>query len=126
MFFSMAIICIPVLSNEGLLSQVCPHFGKAPMYLLWQGRQLAGTLSQEPTTSHGGHSCIATEVLTAASVSKVVCNALGRGAMNRMHAAGIEVFITAAGCVGDVLDELDAGIVMAADASHCCEGHHHD
>jgi predicted Fe-Mo cluster-binding NifX family protein len=123
---TMAKTCIPVIEDRGEDSRVSPHFGKAPMYLLWDGVTPCGVLRKEVCSHEKDHACLPTDALLEASVSRVVCQALGRGAMNRMLAAGIDVFITRSDRVSEVLAELESGRAVPANPAHCCEGHHHD
>lgn len=111
-----------MLSEAGLSSRVSEHFGKAPLHLvvrLGTGEVIAAV--PKPEGIHG--SCAPVEELAAWGVEAVACHGLGRGAMGRLEAAGIEIYHTEARTVREVLEALRAGRLERHRADQACAGH---
>lgn len=115
-------IAVPVTSDNGLQSPISGHFGKAPGFLT-VNMDGSGVAYLDSATSRAPSECAPVSALAAASVQIVVARSMGRGALNRCHQAGMRIYQTEAESVGDLLDELSAGIfVDFPDAALC---HHH-
>lgn len=117
-------VSIPVMRNVGLSSEVSGHFGKASLHLVV--RLETGEVLQAVPKPSGEHGvCAPVEELSAAGVEAVACHGLGRGAMQRLAAGGIEIFHTEARTVAEVLIALRAGRLKAHRPEQACAGHGH-
>ena len=61
-------------------------------------------------------------------VDALVVGGIGRGALNKLAAAGVQVFMAAAPTVGETVAAYKAGTLAAVDPEHACahHGHGHD
>lgn len=116
-------LCIPIIRNEFLQSEVSDHFGRAPMYLLVEsnGGEVAGLLDRG---GRGGGQCAPVDAMIERGVEAVACHGLGEGALRRLTAAGIQVYCTGGKTVSDVLGELENGELKEYPSEGACAGHH--
>jgi predicted Fe-Mo cluster-binding NifX family protein len=120
-------VCIPVNHPQDGASPVCAHFGSAPAYII--ANTEAGTY--RAVTTGGQHMCGAIGTLQSEKVECVIVGGIGMGAINRLAAAGIQVFAAQYATVDENLAALKAGqlTLMSRDAA-CAqhgqgEGHGH-
>jgi predicted Fe-Mo cluster-binding NifX family protein len=116
-------ICIPVLENKFLESEVSDHFGKAPLYVVASSEdgEIAGLIDRG---GRGPEACAPVEAMLAKGVEAVACRGLGQGAFARLRAGGIRVFRTPHRTVEAVLWALQAGGLEEMQPGHTCAGEH--
>ena len=116
-------LCIPIIENRFLGSEISGHFGKAPAYLLVEtsGNEVAGLLERG---ARGKEACAPVEAMVKSGVEAVVCGGLGAGAMERLGSAGIHVYQTSARTVEEMLEEFVEGNLRAMEPARLCAGHH--
>ena len=86
-------ICIPTNDDRGCDSQASMHFGDAPFFVLAEVESAALEVLRNPEC-HGHHqSCHHTQVLKAHAVDAVVCEGIGRRAVDGLRDAGIDVLV---------------------------------
>jgi len=98
-------VCIPVNRPENGTSPVCAHFGSAPAFVI--ANTEAGTYRS--VTTGGQHMCGAIGTLRSEKVEGVIVGGIGMGALNRLAAAGIQVFAAQHATVDENLAALKAG-----------------
>ena len=118
-------LCFPVLSAEGLRSQLNPHFGSSPTFLLVDTATKTWEVVNNSNAHHGHGNCQPLAALTGRTVDGVVVGGLGMGALNRLLADGIEVFISGPATVAEALGAFEAGNLPRATPQHTCAGHGH-
>jgi predicted Fe-Mo cluster-binding NifX family protein len=116
-------VCIPVNEPQSGASSVCAHFGSAPAFLIVNTE--AGTY--QTVVTGGQHMCGAIGTLQSAHVESVIVGGIGMGALNRLAAAGIQVFAAQHPTVDENLAALNAGqlSLMSLDGSCAHHGHEH-
>lgn len=121
-------ICIPVADDRGLESRVNPHFGSAPAYLIVDTGSKACQVLDNRHTQRDHGACAPIGLLTRHGVEAVVVGGIGRGALGKLEAAGVEVLSTAASTAAEVVAAFAAGTLqrVSLDAA-CAHGHgtHH-
>lgn len=119
-------ICIPVVENKFLESEVSEHFGKAPYYVVaTSGDGEIATLIERGR--RGPEACAPVEAMLAKGVEAVACRGLGRGAFARLREGGIRVFRTGHRTVEEVLWALQGAGLEEMQPGHTCAGEHgHD
>jgi predicted Fe-Mo cluster-binding NifX family protein len=115
-------VCIPVNRPENGTSPVCAHFGSAPAFVI--ANTEAGTYRS--VTTGGQHMCGAIGTLRSEKVEGVIVGGIGMGALNRLAAAGIQVFAAQHATVDENLAALKAGQLPLVSLDGACAHHGHD
>jgi predicted Fe-Mo cluster-binding NifX family protein len=116
-------ICVPVARDEGLASQVYGHFGSAPMFLLVDSNsgELRPLANSNQHHAHG--MCQPLAALQGQAVDAVLVGGIGGGALSRLQAAGIKVYLARQGSLAEILEAFKAGQLPEASLQHACGGH---
>lgn len=116
-------ICIPVLENQGLESPVSAHFGSAPLFMMVDTE--SGTcrpiFNQNLEHSHG--MCQPLLSLARQGVDAMVVGGIGMGALNKLQAANIQVYLSDLPTVSSTLAAFKAGTLKLVTPQSAC-GHH--
>jgi predicted Fe-Mo cluster-binding NifX family protein len=115
-------VCIPVNRPENGASPVCAHFGSAPAFLIVNTE--VGTY--RTVVTGGQHMCGAIGTLQSAQVESVIVGGIGMGALNRLAAAGIQVFAAQHATVDENLAALKAGQLPLMTLDGACAHHGHE
>ena len=115
-------VCIPVNKPENGASPVCAHFGSAPAFLIVNTE--VGTY--RTVVTGGQHMCGAIGTLQSAHVESVIVGGIGMGALNRLAAAGIQVFAAQHATVDENLAALKAGQLPLMSLDGACAHHGHE
>jgi predicted Fe-Mo cluster-binding NifX family protein len=121
---------IPSMGKKGLDELVGEHFGRVPTYTLVDLD--SDQVEVIPNTSHhmGGHGN-PPEILKRNGVDVMICQGLGRRAIELFDQIGIEVYIGAHGRVRDAVDAYKNGKLQQATMDDGCQkhqfrSHHHE
>jgi len=117
-------LCIPVNSDAGLASEVCPHFGSAPCFLIVDTnsgacRAITNTVHQQ---GHGG-GCAPLHLLDGQAVDAMVVGGIGMGALNKLRAASIQVLVSALPTVKETVAAFKSGTLQTVGDDMACAGH---
>jgi predicted Fe-Mo cluster-binding NifX family protein len=117
-------LCIPVERDSGLASEVCPHFGSAPCFLIIDTdsgacRAIANTVHQQ---GRGG-GCAPLHLLAGEAVDAMVVGGIGMGALNKLRAANIRVLVSRLQTVKETVDAFKAGTLESVGDDMACAGH---
>jgi predicted Fe-Mo cluster-binding NifX family protein len=117
-------LCIPVMSDSGLASEVSPHFGSAPCFLIVDTeseacRSIANTVHQQ---GRGG-GCAPLHLLDGQAVDAMVVGGIGMGALNKLRAANIQVLVSRLRTVRETVDAFKAGALQSVGDDMACAGH---
>ncbi|NHJ85401.1 MAG: dinitrogenase iron-molybdenum cofactor biosynthesis protein [Asgard group archaeon] len=120
------IIAFPVINDKGLDGLLADHFGRAPLFALYD------TESKEvKTVDNGGDHFGGTEpvptFLKGIGTNVLICKGLGRKAIMLFNDHDIGVFITQNSLVKDALELYNKNqLVQATETDGCSgSGHHH-
>jgi len=119
-------IAIPVSGNSGLNSMISGHFGRAPGFFVvnTDGTQAEYLISQE---AKAASECAPITALARAGAKLVAAHSMGKGALQRCHQAGMQIYQTQAQRVVDLLADLEKGVLNDFPDSALCNhasGHH--
>ena len=120
-------ICIPVIDNRGQESLVCAHFGSAPAFMIVD-TESGGCRAIVNGNQHQGHGmCAPLASLRGESIDGMVVGGIGTGALNKLNAANIKVYMAEHTTVADTLAAFKAGTLKLVDPSMACaqRGHGH-
>jgi predicted Fe-Mo cluster-binding NifX family protein len=117
-------LCIPVNEDLGLRSPVCSHFGSAPAYLIvdTETRQCRSVRNTQAHHSHGA--CAPLASLRNEQIDGLAVEGIGPGAIDRLRAAGIEVFAMKEGSVEATVEAARSGSLTPIAPGGTCGGHH--
>ena len=115
-------ICIPTIGNKGMDDVVGEHFGRVPTYTVVDLDK--NEVKIVPNTSHhmGGHGD-PPEIMLKEGVNVMICQGLGRRAIDMFEGFGIDVYIGAYGTVKDAVDAFKQGKLQKASESDACGKH---
>jgi predicted Fe-Mo cluster-binding NifX family protein len=120
-------ICIPVLDDNGLDSQVCAHFGSAPGFMIIDTDTRACRVIGNRNQHHAHGMCQPLAALAGESVDGIVVGGIGMGALTKLQAAGITVYRALHPTVGETLAAFTAGALQPLGHHEACGGNHgHD
>jgi predicted Fe-Mo cluster-binding NifX family protein len=118
-------ICIPVERDDGLKSQVCAHFGSAPAFLIVDTETDQCRSVTNANQHHGHGMCMPLQSLQGEAIDGMVVGGIGMGALNKLNAANIRVYVARAGTVVEVLAAFKAGTLQPMLAHMACAHHGH-
>jgi predicted Fe-Mo cluster-binding NifX family protein len=118
-------ICVPVLEDQGLESQVSAHFGSAPLFMLVDTEAGSCRAIRNNNAHHGHGMCSPLEALRGERFDSIVVEGIGNGAANRLRAAGIAVLHTNDRTVGEVVAAFRAGTLQPLRPGETCGQHRH-
>jgi len=116
-------VFIPVVEDLGLESRVSSHFGSAPLFLVVEtGSGTCRTIPNE-NQHHGHGGCQPLRAMAGENIGIVIVGGIGMGALAKLQAAGIRVFVSSLGTVEETLTALEAGALMEATPATSCAHH---
>jgi predicted Fe-Mo cluster-binding NifX family protein len=116
-------ICIPVEDNNALDSRVCAHFGSAPFFLIVD-TDTAECDSIVNTGAHHAHGmCQPLALLDGKHIDGVVVGGIGRGALFKLQAAGVGVYLSEYPTVRETVAAYRVGTLRPVTPEHVCAGH---
>lgn len=118
-------ICIPVEGDQGLDSVVCAHFGSAPVFLIVDSDSSACRAVENRNQHHGHGMCMPLASLQGEELDAMVVGGIGMGALNKLRAAGIRVYLAEQDTAGEVVKALSAGTLKEVDPGQACAHHRH-
>jgi predicted Fe-Mo cluster-binding NifX family protein len=118
-------VCIPVTADEGLASRVSTHFGSAPLFLVVDTATGDCRAVANRNQHHGHGMCQPLASLAGERLDGILVGGIGRGALEKLRAAGIRVYLTEAATVEATVAALAAGTLREVEPSEAC-AHHGD
>ena len=116
-------ICIPVLEDKGLESPVSAHFGSAPLFMIVDTESGNCRPVSNVNLDHGHGMCQPLLSLAGESVDGMVVGGIGMGALGRLQAANIGVYLSEFPTVNATLAAFKAGTLKLVTPQTAC-GHH--
>lgn len=116
-------VCIPVNEGNGLKSEVCGHFGSAPMFMIVDTEMGTCRAVDNRNLHHSHGACQPLAALAGERVEAFIVAGIGMGALDRLQAAGISVFLCKPTTAEEVVAELRAGTLSPVSPETAC-GHH--
>jgi predicted Fe-Mo cluster-binding NifX family protein len=116
-------ICIPVDEDKGLQSQVCAHFGSAPAFMIVDTDTGSCRAIVNGNQHHGHGMCMPLQSLQGEQIDGMVVGGIGMGALNRLNASNIKVYVSEHATVGEVVAAFKAGSLKLMQPSMACAQH---
>lgn len=118
-------ICVPATQDLGLKSPVSMHFGSAPLFIIVNTETGACEALPNQNMHHGHGGCQPLRALAGHEIDGVVVGGIGMGAMMKLRAAGIRVYLADQPTVEEVVQACKAGTLQEADPANACAHHGH-
>jgi predicted Fe-Mo cluster-binding NifX family protein len=116
-------ISMPVDEDRGLRSPVCAHFGSAPAFLIAD----ADSGSCRPISNSNQHRshgmCMPLASLQGEHVDGMVVGGIGVGALNKLNAANIRVYLSEHATVAETVAAFKAGTLKLMQPGMACAHH---
>ena len=120
-------VCLPVKSDNGLQSIVFNHFGSAPYYAIFDSEteEITAVGNAHSKNRHEHGQCNPLKAFAAFEPEIVVVGAIGKGALEKLRAAGVKVFKAEGETVQENINLITSQGLAEYAFSGCCHGHHH-
>lgn len=118
-------VCFPVQENQGLESQVFGHFGSAPGFVVVDIITNELTMINNSDQIHEHGACNPVAGLGGHHVDAIVVGGIGGGALHKLNSAGMRVFKSQSGTIGENIELLRANTLPEYMPGHTCGGHGH-
>ncbi len=118
-------VCIPIDEDLGLQSAICGHFGSAPCFLVVDTATQGCRAVVNGNQHHGHGQCAPLASLAHEKLDAMIVGGIGMGAVNKLRAAGIEVYYCDRPTVQEALALLAAGSLRVLQPGQVCAGHSH-
>lgn len=122
---SMRIAC-PARADQGLSSPLCEHFGSAPGFVVVDTATMAAEYRPNPNQEHGHGMCRPLAAFEGDLPDAVAAAGMGAGALERLSASGIDVYMVSASTVGEAVTAVVSGNAPKAGPWSACASHGHN
>ncbi len=130
-------LLIPTNDANGASAELSGHFGRAPFYAIADTEADTVVVVENPSVSHGHGGCVpASQAFGEGGYDAVVCQGIGRGAMDRLAEAGVPVYMSDGPDVASAIAAFrrsslrvvasEDGCSGSGSRSGSCGGHGHD
>jgi predicted Fe-Mo cluster-binding NifX family protein len=114
---------VPVSGTNNLESQVFGHFGSAPGFVIVDTttRSICDVINRDQQHAHGA--CSPLRALGGQEVDAVVVGGIGNGALMGLLNAGLKVYQSRGGTIGENLALLESNHLPLLQPEQVCGGH---
>ncbi len=119
-------ICIPINSDQGLQSEVCMHFGSAPMFSIVDTETRICRVIPNRNQHHSHGMCTPLASLASESIDGIVVGGIGMGALMKLNAANIPVYRAGHATVEETVAAFNRRTLAPVQPGMACAGHGHD
>jgi len=124
----MTKIAIPSMSDSGLESDVCAHFGSCQYFTIVdvQDKDIMGIKAISNGSPDGEHNCAAPSIiLESHNIEIVLVSGIGGRPLMSLTEKKIKVFAGAAGKVSDAVQDYNNGLLQELSTNGTCNCSHH-
>ena len=124
----MTKIAIPSMSDSGLESDVCAHFGSCEYFTIVdvQDKDISGIRAISNGSPDGEHNCVAPSIiLKSHNVETVLVSGIGGRPLMSLTEKEIKVFAGAVGKVSDAVQDYNNGLLRELSTNGTCNCSHH-
>lgn len=116
-------LCVPATEAGGLKSEVSPHFGSAPYFVLvdTDSGEVEEVRNSNEHHSHG--MCHPLASLQGRGIGALVCSGIGAGALGRLKEAGIAAYCAEGATVAEMVEGYKAGRLTELTLDGACARH---
>lgn len=117
-------ICLPVLQNQGIDSQISSHFGSAPFFMIIDTETLASSVINNQNSHHAHGMCQPLAMIGTENFDAIVVGGIGTGALNKLKNAGKKVFKTEFSTVKETVEAAKQNKLSEFSPQSACSHHH--
>lgn len=124
----MTTIAIPSMTDSGLKSDICAHFGSCEYFTIVKvaGEKVEEVSAISNASPNGEHNCAAPAILLKEkNVDAVLVSGIGGRPLISLTCKGIHVFGGAFGSVSDAIQDYQAGLLQELSDHGTCNCSHH-
>jgi predicted Fe-Mo cluster-binding NifX family protein len=118
-------ICVPVTRDEGLQSPVSAHFGSAPLFMIVEVESQSFQAIPNRNRHHEHGMCNPLMALEGQEVDGLAVGGIGGGALSKLQAAGIRVYLSNLPTVEATVSAFRAGTLREVTPAEACGHHRH-
>jgi predicted DNA-binding protein (UPF0251 family)/predicted Fe-Mo cluster-binding NifX family protein len=118
-------LCIPVTEDLGLKSPVCAHFGSAPIFMIVDTESESRRAISNSNQHHGHGMCTPLASLQGEHIDGMAVGGIGMGALTKLQASGIRVFMSEHATVAATVAAFKAGTLRPMTPGSACAHHAH-
>ena len=115
-------VCIPSMGDKGLDEQVGEHFGRVPIYTIYDSETKDVKIVPNDS-SHTGGTGYPAQNIAKLGVDIMLCGGLGKRAITMFEEAGIMVYMGATGTVKDAIGAWEKEALTPATDETACAQH---
>jgi len=116
-------ICIPVEDDRGLESPVCAHFGSAPVFMIVDTENERCRAITNRNLHHAHGMCAPLDALRGERIDGAVVGGIGPGALQKLNAANIRVYLAQHATVAETVAAWKAGTLALLQPNMACTHH---
>lgn len=116
-------LCFPVTADAGLKSPLSQHFGSAPLFVVFDTESGACRAIPNRNLHHGHGMCQPLASLAGEQLDGMVVGGIGMGALMKLGAAGIRVFLSEDATVEEAVAAYTSGSLREATPATACAHH---
>lgn len=118
-------VCVPIDADYGLQSELCAHFGSAPAFMIVDTESGSSQTISNQNQHHAHGRCMPLEALQGEQIDAMIVAGIGQGALSRLEAASIQIFLSEPTTVEESLAASSAGTLPLMQPGMACAGHGH-
>jgi predicted Fe-Mo cluster-binding NifX family protein len=116
-------ICIPTETDTGKQAKVYDHFGSAPYFTIYDTEKDDCETIDNSNQHHIHGTCNPIDALNGKDIDAVVCNGMGKRAVQKLNEAGIRSYIASGAIVREVIDKYQANELEEMTQDNACHRH---
>lgn len=116
-------ICIPTETNMGQEAKVYGHFGSAPYFTIYDTETDDCEIVDNSNQHHIHGTCNPIDALDGKDIDAVICNGMGKRAIQKLNEAGIRAFKASGANVREVIDKYRANELEEITMDNACHQH---
>ena len=116
-------ICVPIDTDNGIGSPVCAHFGAAPAFMIVDTDSGSCRAIVNTNQHHGHGMCAPLQSLQGERIDGMVVGGIGMGALNKLKAANVRVYVSEHATVAEVVAAFKAGTLKLMQPGMACAHH---
>lgn len=113
-------ICLPVIEDRSMDSQILEHFGKTSLFAFYDDETQKLEIIKIKGRHSGGQLTPA-EIILGASVDLLICANLGPKAVQILNTHGVDVLTGARGTIAEALESFKKGELKSGAENPCRE-----
>lgn len=117
-------ICLPVLQDQGIDSQISSHFGSAPFFMIVDTDTLFLKVIANQDQHHAHGMCKPLSMIGTENFDAIVVGGIGAGALNKLAHAGKKVLKTEFSTVKETVEAAKQSLLKEFSLESACSHHH--